>query len=164
MRKVAFASFIGTALEFYDFYIYGTVAALVLGGAFFPDFDETAGTLAAFATFAVGFAARPLGGIVFGHFGGRIGRKAVPIVSLLVMGIATFCIGLLPGYATIGVAAPLLLVLLRFVQGVGLGGEWGGAVLMATEHAPQGRRGFYSSFPQTGRRWGSCSPAGFFCC
>ena len=109
----------------------------MLGGAFFPDFDETAGTLAAFATFAVGFAARPLGGIVFGRFGDRIGRKAVLIVSLLVMGIATFCVGILPGYATRGVAAPLLLVLLRFVQGVGLGGEWGDAVLMATEHAPK---------------------------
>jgi MFS transporter, MHS family, shikimate and dehydroshikimate transport protein len=110
MGKVAFASFIGTAIEFYDFYIYGTAAALVLGTAFFPEFSETAGTLAAFATFAVGFAARPLGGIVFGRFGDRVGRKAMLIVSLLVMGIATFCIGLLPGYATIGVAAPLLLV------------------------------------------------------
>jgi MHS family shikimate/dehydroshikimate transporter-like MFS transporter len=110
MGKVALASFIGTATEFYDFYICGTAAAPVLGGAFFPDFDETAGTLAAFATFAVGFAARPLGGIVFGRFGDRVGRKAMLIVSLLVMGIATFCIGLLPGYATIGVAAPLLLV------------------------------------------------------
>lgn len=162
MRKVAFASFIGTAIEFYDFYIYGTAAALVLGGAFFPDFDETAGTLAAFATFAVGFAARPLGGIVFGHFGDRIGRKAMLIVSLLVMGIATFCIGLLPGYATIGVAAPLLLVSLRLVQGVGLGGEWGDAVLMATEHAPRGRRGFYSSFPQTGPAVGFLLSSGLF--
>ena len=108
----------------------------MLGGAFFPESRETARTLAAFATFAVGFAARPLGDIVFGHFGDRVGRKAMLIVSLLVMGIATLCIGLLPGYATIGVTAPLLLVLLRFVQGVGLGGEWGGAVLMATEHAP----------------------------
>lgn len=120
MGKVAFASFIGTAIEFYDFYIYGTAAALVLGGAFFPEFSETAGTLAAFATFAVGFAARPLGGIVFGHFGDRIGRKAMLIVSLLVMGIATFLIGLLPGYATIGVAAPILLVfLLRAGRGPG---------------------------------------------
>src|SRR5215210_3482865 len=136
MGKVAFASFIGTAIEFYDFYIYGTAAALVLGGAFFPEFGETAGTLAAFATFAVGFAARPPGGIVFGRFGDRFGdrvvRNAMLIFSLPVVGAATlFCIGLLPGYATIGVAAPPLLVLLRFVRGVGLGGEWGGAVLMA---------------------------------
>lgn len=162
MGKVAFASFIGTAIEFYDFYIYGTAAALVLGGAFFPEFSETAGTLAAFATFAVGFAARPLGGIVFGHFGDRVGRKAMLIISLLVMGIATFCIGLLPGYATIGVAAPILLVFLRFFQGVGLGGEWGGAVLMATEHAPSGRRGFYSSFPQTGPAVGFLLSSGLF--
>ena len=115
MRKVAFASFIGTAIEFYDFYIYGTAAALVLSGTFFPGFDETTGTLAAFATFAVGFAARPLGGIVFGHFGDRIGRKGALMVSLLVMGIATFCVGPLPGYATRDVAAPPPLVLLRFV-------------------------------------------------
>ena len=118
MRKVAFASFIGTAIEFYDFYIYGTAAAPALGGAFFPDFDETAGTLAAFATFAVGFAARPLGGIVYGRFGDRIGRKAMLIVSLLVVGVATFCIGLFPGYATICVAAPLLRHALRPDGGV----------------------------------------------
>ena len=121
--KVAFASFIGTAIEFYDFYIYGTAAALVLGGAFFPEFSETAGTLAAFATFAVGFAARPLGGIVFGHYGDRIGRKAMLVFSLIVMGVATFLIGLLPTFERVGVLGPILLLTLRFVQGVGLGGE-----------------------------------------
>jgi MFS family permease len=160
MGKVAFASFIGTAIEFYDFYIYGTAAALVLGGAFFPEFSETAGTLAAFATFAVAFFARPVGGVVFGHFGDRVGRKAMLITSLLVMGVATFLIGLLPGYASIGLAAPALLVALRFLQGFGLGGEWGGAVLLATEHATRGRRGFYSSFPQMGPAVGFCSQAG----
>ena len=140
MRKIAFASFVGTAIEFYDFYIYGTAAALVLGSIFFPEFSTAAGTLAAFATFAVAFVARPLGGVVFGHFSGRIGRKAMLIFSLLVMGVATVLIGLLPGYAAIGVAAPILLVVLRFLQGFGLGGEWGGAVLLATEHAPEGTR------------------------
>jgi metabolite-proton symporter len=162
MGKIAFASFIGTAIEFYDFYIYGTAAALVLGGAFFPEFSEAAGTLAAFATFAVGFAARPLGGIVFGHYGDRVGRKAMLIFSLLVMGVATFLIGLLPGYAAIGIAAPILLVVLRFLQGGGLGGEWGGAVLMATEHAPTDKRGFYSSFPQMGPAVGFLLSSGLF--
>jgi metabolite-proton symporter len=162
MGKVAFASFIGTAIEFYDFYIYGTAAALVLGGAFFPEFSETAGTLAAFATFAVAFFARPVGGIVFGHFGDRVGRKAMLISSLLIMGIATVLIGLLPGYAAIGIAAPILLVALRFLQGLGLGGEWGGAVLLATEHATAGRRGFYSSFPQMGPAVGFLLSSGFF--
>jgi MFS family permease len=165
MGKVAFASFIGTAIEFYDFYIYETAAALVLGGAFFPEFSETAGTLAAFATFAVGFAARPLGGIVFGHFGDRVGRKAMLIVSLLVMGIATFCIGLLPGYATIGVAAPLLLlVLLRLFRGWGWTAS-GAAPSCWLPSTPRGAGG--ASTPASrrrGRRWGSCSPAGFFCC
>jgi metabolite-proton symporter len=162
MGKVAFASFIGTAIEFYDFYIYGTAAALVLGGAFFPEFSETAGTLAAFATFAVAFFARPVGGVVFGHFGDRVGRKAMLIFSLLLMGVATFLIGLLPGYAAIGIAAPILLVALRFLQGFGLGGEWGGAVLMATEHATAGRRGFYSSFPQMGPAVGFLLSSGLF--
>jgi MFS family permease len=150
MRKVAFASFIGTAIEFYDFYIYGTAAALVFGVVFFPEFSAAAGTLAAFATFAVAFFARPLGGVLFGHYGDRLGRKKMLIFSLLMMGVATFMIGLLPGYAAIGVAAPILLVFLRFFQGLGLGGEWGGAVLLATEHATEGKRGLYSSFPQMG--------------
>ena len=162
MGKVAFASFIGTAIEFYDFYIYGTAAALVLGGAFFPEFSETAGTLASFATFAVAFFARPVGGAVFGHYGDRIGRKAMLIFSLLLMGVSTFLIGLLPGYAAIGIWAPVLLVALRFLQGFGLGGEWGGAVLLATEHATTGRRGFYSSFPQMGPAVGFLLSSGFF--
>jgi metabolite-proton symporter len=162
MGKVAFASFIGTAIEFYDFYIYGTAAALVLAGAFFPEFSETAGTLAAFATFAVAFFARPVGGVVFGHFGDRVGRKAMLIFTLLLMGVATFLIGLLPGYVAIGIWAPVLLVALRFLQGFGLGGEWGGAVLMATEHASAGRRGFYSSFPQMGPAVGFLLSSGLF--
>jgi len=163
MGKVAFASFIGTAIEFYDFYIYGTAAALVFGSVFFPEFASATGTLAAFATFAVAFFARPLGAVIFGHYGDRIGRKAMLIVSLLLMGVSTFLIGLLPGYASIGFAAPLLLVLLRFFQGIWLGGERGGAILMASEHTTRGRRGLYSSFPQMGRRWAFCSPAGSFC-
>lgn len=162
MGKVAFASFIGTAIEFYDFYIYGTAAALVFGGVFFPEFSGAEGTLAAFATFAVAFFARPLGAVIFGHYGDRVGRKAMLIFSLLVMGVSTFLIGLLPGFAAIGIAAPILLVVLRFLQGIGLGGEWGGAVLMATEYAPTGRRGFYSSFPRWGRRSDFCCPAGLF--
>lgn len=162
MGKVAFASFIGTAIEFYDFYIYGTAAALVLGGVFFPEFSDAAGTLAAFATFAVAFFARPLGAVVFGHYGDRVGRKAILIFSLLVMGVSTFLIGLLPGFAAIGIAAPILLVLLRFLQGLGLGGEWGGAVLLVTEHAPQNRRGFYSSFPQMGPAVGFLLSSGLF--
>jgi MFS transporter, MHS family, shikimate and dehydroshikimate transport protein len=150
IRKVAMASFIGTTIEWYDFFIYGTAAALVFGTLFFPEFSPLAGTLAAFSTFAVGFFARPVGGVIFGHFGDRIGRKTMLIISLMMMGIATFIIGLLPTYAAIGVAAPILLVLLRFVQGLGVGGEWGGAVLMAVEHAPPGKRGFYGSWPQMG--------------
>ncbi len=162
MGKVAFASFIGTAIEFYDFYIYGTAAALVFNGVFFPEFAAATGTLASFATFAVAFFARPLGAVIFGHFGDRLGRKAMLIVSLLLMGVATFLIGLLPGFATIGYAAPLLLVLLRFFQGIGLGGEWGGAVLLATEHATEGRRGLYSSFPQMGPAAGFLLSSGLF--
>lgn len=148
--RIAAATFIGTAIEFYDFYIYGTAAALVLGRLFFPTFSALAGTLAAFATFGVGFVARPVGAVVFGHFGDRIGRKTMLIVSLLTMGTGTVAIGLLPTYETIGIAAPMLLVLCRFLQGFGLGGEWGGAVLLATEYAPENRRGLWSSFPQVG--------------
>ncbi|MEV4088524.1 MFS transporter, partial [Nonomuraea fuscirosea] len=124
--RIATASLIGTAIEFYDFYIYGTAAALVLNTAFFPEMDQVAGNLAAFSTFAVAFISRPLGSAVFGHWGDRIGRKSMLVVSLLVMGLSTVVIGLLPGYASIGVLAPVLLVLLRFTQGIGLGGEWGG--------------------------------------
>jgi len=152
MGRVAFASFIGTAIEFYDFYIYGTAAALAFTTVFAPEGLAGGGVaqLLAYAGFAVAFVARPVGGAVFGHFGDRVGRKTMLIFSLLLMGLATFLIGCLPGYASIGVAAPVLLAVLRFVQGFGLGGEWGGAVLLATEHATRGRRGLYSSFPQMG--------------
>ncbi|MEV5298021.1 MFS transporter [Amycolatopsis methanolica] len=148
--RIAIASFIGTAIEFYDFYLYGTAAALVFGHQFFPTFSPLAGTLAAFATFGVGFIARPVGAVVFGHFGDRIGRKAMLVASLLVMGTGTVAIGALPTYSAIGIGAPILLVLCRFLQGFGLGGEWGGAVLLATEYAPRNRRGLWSSFPQMG--------------
>ncbi|AHY45902.1 Major Facilitator Superfamily [Rubrobacter radiotolerans] len=150
IRKVAAASFIGTTIEWYDFFVYGTAAALVFGVLFFPEFSPTAGTLAAFSTFAVGFFARPVGGVIFGHYGDRIGRKTMLILALMIMGVATVGIGLLPTYESIGVWAPILLVLLRFCQGLGIGGEWGGAVLMAVEHAPPGKRGFYGSWPQMG--------------
>jgi MFS transporter, MHS family, shikimate and dehydroshikimate transport protein len=150
IRQVAAASLIGTTIEWYDFFIYGTAAALVFPALFFPEFSETAGTLAAFATFGVGFFARPVGGVIFGHFGDRIGRKTMLVITLTMMGIATVIIGLLPGYAAIGIAAPILLVILRFVQGLGVGGEWGGAVLMAVEHSPPERRGFFGSWPQMG--------------
>jgi MHS family shikimate/dehydroshikimate transporter-like MFS transporter len=147
---VLVATFVGTAIEWYDFFLYGTAAALVFPRLFFPRFEPLVGTLLAFATFAVGFVARPVGGVVFGHFGDRIGRKAMLGLTLVLMGTATFAIGLLPTYEAIGVAAPIALVALRLVQGFGLGGEWGGAVLMAVEHAPAGKRGFYGSWPQTG--------------
>lgn len=156
------ASLMGTAIEFYDFYIYGTAAALVLNTAFFPGMDPVAGRLAAFSTFAVAFVSRPLGSAVFGHWGDRVGRKSMLVVSLLVMGLSTVAIGLLPGYAAIGVAAPVLLVLLRFTQGIGLGGEWGGAALLATEHAPPGRRGLYAMFPQLGPAAGFIVANGLF--
>jgi metabolite-proton symporter len=149
-RRIAVASFVGTAIEFYDFYIYGTAAALVFGSVFFPAFSPLAGTLAALGTFAVGFVARPLGAILFGHFGDRIGRKRMLIVSLVLMGGATIAVGLVPSYDSIGELAPVLLVIARFLQGIGLGGEWGGAVLLATEYAPPGKRGLYSAFPQLG--------------
>ena len=149
-RRVARASFIGTTIEWYDFFIYATAAALVFGPQFFPSGSPLASTLAAYSTFAIGFIARPIGGIVMGHFGDRVGRKQLLVFSLLLMGAATFLIGLLPNYATIGIWAPVLLVLLRFAQGIGVGGEWGGAVLMAVEHAPPGKRTFYGSFPQMG--------------
>ncbi|MFD6893422.1 MFS transporter [Rhodococcus sp. NPDC060086] len=149
-RKAALGSFVGTAIEWYDFFIYGTAAALVLGPQFFPGSSDVAGTLAAFATLAVGFIARPIGGVVMGHFGDKIGRKSMLVTSLLLMGFATVAIGLLPNYDAIGVAAPILLVTLRFIQGLGVGGEWGGAVLVATENAPAGKRGLYGAAPQLG--------------
>ncbi|MGP4094662.1 MFS transporter [Nonomuraea sp. KM90] len=160
--RIAAASLIGTAIEFYDFYIYGTAAALVLNTAFFPGMDPVAGSLASFSTFAVAFISRPLGSAVFGHWGDRVGRKSMLVVSLLVMGLSTVAIGLLPGYAAIGVLAPVLLVLLRFTQGIGLGGEWGGAALLATEHAPPGKRGLYAMFPQLGPSAGFIVANGLF--
>jgi MHS family shikimate/dehydroshikimate transporter-like MFS transporter len=148
---VALASFIGTSIEWYDFYLYGTAAALVLGPLFFsPKLSPLAAQLSAFATFWVGFAARPVGGVFFGHFGDRLGRKTMLVLTMVIMGTATFLVGCLPAYKEIGILAPLFLVLLRFAQGFAVGGEWGGAVLMATEHAPTARRGFYSSWPQMG--------------
>ncbi|MFC9841454.1 MFS transporter [Rhodococcus sp. NPDC127530] len=144
------ASFIGTTVEYYDFFIYGTAAALVFPKLFFPEVSSSIGILLSFATFGVGFLARPLGGIVFGHFGDRVGRKQMLVISLVGMGVATMLMGLLPTYAQIGVAAPILLTLLRLVQGFAVGGEWGGATLMAVEHAPQAKKGFFGSFSQMG--------------
>ena len=149
-RKVVAASFIGTTFEWYDFFIYASAAALVFGPLFFPNVSDFAGTLAAFSTFAVGFLARPLGGVIVGHFGDRVGRKAMLVFCLLCMGIATIVIGLLPTYAQIGIWAPILLVVMRIFQGIGVGGEWGGAVLMAVEYAPPNRRGLYGGFVQIG--------------
>ncbi|WP_250516870.1 MFS transporter [Caballeronia sp. INDeC2] len=152
--RAATAAFIGTMIEWYDFYIYATAAALVFGELYFPSSDRFVSTMASFATFAVGFFARPLGGIIFGHLGDRIGRKKALMTTLMMMGVATVGVGLLPEYSKVGMLAPVLLVLLRVVQGIAVGGEWGGAVLMAGEHAPQGRRTFFASFAQLG------SPAG----
>jgi metabolite-proton symporter len=150
VRRIIVASLVGTSLEWYDFFIYGTAAALVFNKVFFPGFEPLVGTLLAFATYAVGFVARPLGGVVFGHYGDKLGRKNVLIFTLLLMGVSTFLIGVLPTYATIGVAAPILLVALRFLQGLGLGGEWGGAVLMTLESGDPKRRGLNASWPQVG--------------
>lgn len=149
-RLVALASSIGTAIEWYDYFIYGTASALVFNQLFFPEAAPAAGTMAAFATFTVGFIARPFGGALFGHFGDRIGRKTMLIMSLVIMGMGTGLVGLLPTYETFGIAAPLLLVFLRILQGIGLGGEWGGAVLMAVEYAPRRSRGLFGSLPQAG--------------
>jgi MFS transporter, MHS family, shikimate and dehydroshikimate transport protein len=150
LNSIVFASCVGTIVEWYDFLIYATAAALVFNKAFFPTFDPLAGTLAALGSYAVGFLARPLGGALFGHFGDRLGRKSMLVLTLFIMGVSTFLIGLLPTYASIGVLAPILLILLRVVQGIGLGGEWGGASLMVLEHAPADKRGFYASFVQIG--------------
>jgi len=159
-RKVIAASLVGTSLEWYDFFLYATASAVVFNKLFFPNFDPVVGTLLAFTTAAVGFVARPLGGIIFGHFGDRTGRKQVLIITLLMMGGATFLIGLLPSYATVGIAAPIMLAALRFVQGIGLGGEWGGAVLMTLEHGDPRRRGFNASWPQVGVPVGNLTAAG----
>ena len=155
--RVLFASLIGTTIEFFDFYIYATAAVLVFPHLFFPATDPTSATLQSFATFALAFFARPVGSALFGHFGDRIGRKATLVAALLTMGVSTVAVGLLPTYASIGIAAPLLLALFRLGQGLGLGGEWGGAVLLATENAPAGKKSLYGMFPQLG------APLGFLC-
>ncbi|HWJ06037.1 MAG TPA: MFS transporter [Steroidobacteraceae bacterium] len=156
-RRVLFASLIGTTIEFFDFYIYATAAVLVFPQLFFPPGDPTLATLQSFATFALAFFARPVGSALFGHFGDRVGRKATLVAALLTMGLSTVAIGLLPPYASIGIAAPLLLALCRLGQGIGLGGEWGGAVLLAVENAPPGKRAWFGMFPQLG------APIGFVC-
>ncbi|MFJ9209895.1 MFS transporter [Streptomyces sp. NPDC102264] len=150
LKRIVAASLIGTTIEWYDFFLYGSAAALVFNKLFFPDSDPLVGTLLSFLTYAVGFAARPLGALVFGHYGDRIGRKKLLVLSLLMMGGATFAIGLMPTHATIGTAAPVLLTVLRLIQGFALGGEWGGAVLLVSEHGDAKRRGFWASWPQTG--------------
>ncbi|MER5680135.1 MFS transporter [Streptomyces sp. NPDC002238] len=149
-NRAGFGAFIGSTIEWFDFYIYGTAAALVFDKVFFPELEGPIGTLVAFATFWVGFLARPIGGIVFGHYGDRLGRKKTLVITLLMMGISTTAIGLLPGYASIGIAAPILLVCIRMIQGIGLGGEWGGSVLIASEHAPKGKSVLYGAFAQQG--------------
>lgn len=160
LRRVVGASLIGTTIEWYDFFLYGSAAALVFNRLFFPDYDPLVGTMLAFATYALGFIARPIGGIVFGHFGDRIGRKKLLMLSLILMGVATVLIGLLPTYAQIGIWAPILLIVLRLVQGFAVGGEWGGAVLMAAEHGDSARRGFWASWPQAGVPAGNLLAAG----
>ncbi|MEU6740220.1 MFS transporter [Streptosporangium sandarakinum] len=156
-RRVSWAAFIGTTIEWYDFFLYGTAAALVFNKQFFPAMDPVAGSIAAFGTMTVGFLARPLGGVIFGHFGDRIGRRNTLVVSLMIMGLGTTLIGLLPTYSSIGVWAAVLLVVMRIAQGVGLGGELGGAVVLTMEHAPKGRRGLFGAFPMMG------TPAGMLC-
>ncbi|HIE85403.1 MAG: MFS transporter [bacterium] len=151
MRKVAMTSLAGTSIEWYDFFIYGTAAALIFPRAFFPsDMPEMVALMAAFGTFAIGFIARPIGGVIFGHFGDRVGRKKTLVSALLLMGVATTIIGLLPTYAVMGAAAPVILTVLRFIQGLAIGGQWGGAMLLVTENAPANRRGFYGAFAQAG--------------
>jgi MFS transporter, MHS family, shikimate and dehydroshikimate transport protein len=160
VRRVVFASLLGATIEWYDFFLYGVVAGIVFNKLFFPAGDPVVGTMLAYATFAVGFLARPLGGLIFGHFGDKIGRKSMLVLTLMIMGVATVLIGLLPTYQQIGIAAPLCLLFLRIMQGIGLGGEWGGAVLMAYEYAPKHKRGFYASIPQIGLAIGLCMASG----
>jgi metabolite-proton symporter len=160
LRRVVAASVIGATIEWYDFFLYGIVAGIVLNKLYFPADDPVVSTMLAYTTFAVGFVARPLGGVVFGHFGDKIGRKSMLVMTLMIMGVATVLIGLLPTYAQIGVAAPIILLLLRIAQGIGIGGEWGGAVLMAYEYAPENKRGFYASLPQIGLAIGLCLASG----
>ena len=162
INRILISSVVGTAIEWYDFFLYGTAAALVFGKLFFPSFDPMVGTIAAFGTFAIGYIARPFGAVFFGHFGDRIGRKVTLVATLMIMGIATFIIGILPTYETIGVWAPILLITMRFAQGLGVGGEWGGAVLLVVESAPEGKRGFFGSFPQLGVPIGLLLSTGVF--
>jgi metabolite-proton symporter len=162
LRTVVLSSLVGTTVEWYDFFLYGTAAGIVFPKLFFPSNDPATGTLLAFATFAVGFVARPVGGLVFGHIGDRIGRKNTLVATMLIMGVATFLIGVIPTYAAIGITAPILLVALRVAQGIAVGGEWGGAVLMAVEYAPRGKRGFYGSMPQIGLAIGLMLGTGVF--
>ena len=160
VRRVVMASLVGATIEWYDLFLYGVVAGIVFNKLYFPASDPFVSTMLAYATFAVGFLARPLGGIVFGHFGDKIGRKSMLVLTLMIMGLATVAVGLLPTYEQIGIAAPLLLLFLRVLQGIGLGGEWGGAVLMAYEYAPKEKRGFYASIPQIGLAIGLCMASG----
>ncbi len=162
LRRVASASAIGTAAEYYDFFAYGTAAVLFFGQLFFPSADPLISTLAAFATYAVGFLARPLGGIVFGHIGDKVGRKKALVITILIVGLGTFCIGLLPTYEQIGIWAPLALIFIRVLQGFGVGGEQAGAVLMTAEYAPPPQRGFYASWVQIGAPAGFLLPSGLF--
>jgi len=150
IRRIVLSSVVGTAIEWYDFFLYATASALIFNQLFFPTFDPTVGTIAAFGTFAVGYLARPLGAVAFGHLGDRVGRKSALVATLTIMGVCTCIIGLLPGYATIGVWAPALLIAMRFCQGLAVGGEWGGAVLIVVESAPEHCRGFFGAFPQIG--------------
>ena len=160
IRRVVASALVGASIEWYDFFLYGVVAGIVFNKLYFPASDPVVATLLAYSTFAVGFITRPLGGVIFGHFGDKIGRKSMLVMTLMIMGIATFLIGLVPTYAQIGVGAPLLLLLLRVLQGIGLGGEWGGAVLMAYEYAPPEKRGYYASLPQIGLAIGLCLASG----
>ncbi|BDD91269.1 MFS transporter [Pandoraea sp. NE5] len=160
MRRVVVASLIGATIEWYDFFLYGVVAGIVFNKLYFPGSDPLVSTMLAYGTFAVGFLSRPLGGVIFGHFGDKLGRKSMLVMTLTIMGIATMLIGLVPTYAQIGLWAPVLLLVLRVLQGIGLGGEWGGAVLMAFEYAPKEKRGFYASLPQVGLALGLCLASG----
>ncbi len=165
IRKVALASVIGATIEWYDFFLYGVVAGLVFNKLYFPGNDPLVATMLAYTTFAVGFVTRPLGGVIFGHFGDKVGRKSMLVITLMIMGVSTFLIGLVPAYDSIGILAPILLLLLRVLQGIGLGGEWGGAVLMAYEYAPPGKGASMRRCRRSGWR-SDCAwhPAWWRCC